>query len=85
MYQGKHSILFSNPKPLNKPDNKVVMNFAKYIVDTLNGYFLGIPIKINHDSEEYINKLTDVADYNNIDDEQYELAKDMSIFGVGYE
>lgn len=85
MYQGKHSILFDDPKPLNKPDNKVVMNFAKYIVDTLNGYFLGIPIKINHDSEDYINKLTDVADYNNIDDEQYELAKDMSIFGVGYE
>lgn len=85
MYQGKHSILFSNPKPLNKPDNKVVMNFAKYIVDTLNGYFLGIPIKINHESEDYINKLTDVSDYNNIDDEQYELAKDMSIFGVGYE
>lgn len=85
MYQGKHSILFNEPKPLNKPDNKVVMNFAKYIVDTLNGYFLGIPIKINHDSEEYINKLTDISDYNNIDDEQYELAKDMSIFGVGYE
>ena len=85
MYQGKHNILFNEPKPLNKPDNKVVMNFAKYIVDTLNGYFLGIPIKINHDSEDYINKLTDVADYNNIDDEQYELAKDMSIFGVGYE
>lgn len=85
MYQGKHNILFNDPKPLNKPDNKVVMNFAKYIVDTLNGYFLGIPIKINHESEDYINKLTDVADYNNIDDEQYELAKDMSIFGVGYE
>lgn len=85
MYQGKHNILFDEPKPLNKPDNKVVMNFAKYIVDTLNGYFLGIPIKINHEREDYINKLTDVADYNNIDDEQYELAKDMSIFGVGYE
>lgn len=85
MYQGKHNILFGESKPLNKPDNKVVMNFAKYIVDTLNGYFLGIPIKINHESEDYINKLTDVADYNNIDDEQYELAKDMSIFGVGYE
>lgn len=85
MYQGKHNILFSEPKPLNKPNNKVVMNFAKYIVDTLNGYFLGIPIKINHDSDEYIKKLTDVGDFNNIDDEQYELAKDMSIFGVGYE
>ena len=33
MYQGKHNILFDEPKPLNKPDNKVVMNFAKYIVD----------------------------------------------------
>lgn len=85
MYQGQHEVLYQVPKPLNKPDNRIVMNFAKYIVDTLNGYFLGIPIKINHDDEEFTEKLVDVADFNNLDDEQYELAKDMSIFGVGYE
>lgn len=85
MYQGQHDVLHQVPKPLNKPDNRIVMNFAKYIVDTLNGYFLGIPIKINHDSEKFTEKLVDVADFNNLDDEQYELAKDMSIFGVGYE
>lgn len=85
MYQGQHDVLYQVPKPLNKPDNRIVMNFAKYIVDTLNGYFLGIPIKINHDSEKFTEKLVDLADFNNLDDEQYELAKDMSIFGVGYE
>ena len=85
MYQGQHDVLYQVPKPLNKPDNRIIMNFAKYIVDTLNGYFLGIPIKINHDSEKFTEKLVDVADFSNLDDEQYELAKDMSIFGVGYE
>ena len=85
MYKGNHAILNMEEKPLNKPDNRIVMNFAKYIVDTLNGYFLTIPIKINHESEEYMEKLQDILDFNNIDDEQYELSKDMSIFGVGYE
>ena len=85
MYKGNHEILRMEEKPLNKPDNRIVMNFAKYIVDTLNGYFLTIPIKINHESDEYMAKLQDILDFNNIDDEQYELSKDMSIFGVGYE
>ncbi len=85
MYKGNHAILSMEEKPLNKPDNRIVMNFAKYIVDTLNGYFLTIPIKINHESDEYMAKLQDILDFNNIDDEQYELSKDMSIFGVGYE
>ena len=85
MYKGNHEILRMDEKPLNKPDNRIVMNFAKYIVDTLNGYFLTIPIKINHESDEYMAKLQDILDFNNIDDEQYELSKDMLIFGVGYE
>lgn len=85
MYKGNHEILRMDEKPLNKPDNRIVMNFAKYIVDTLNGYFLTIPVKIIHESDEYMAKLQDILDFNNIDDEQYELSKDMSIFGVGYE
>ena len=85
MYKSKHKILLQDPKPLNKPDNRIVMNFAKYIVDTLNGYFLGIPIKLSHEDDEYMEKINDLVDFNNIDDEQYELAKDMSIYGVGYE
>ena len=85
MYKGNHEILSMDEKPLNKPDNRIVMNFAKYIVDTLNGYFLTIPIKISHESDDYMEKLQDILDFNNIDDEQYELSKDMSIFGVGYE
>ena len=85
MYKGNHEILRMDEKPLNKPDNRIVMNFAKYIVDTLNGYFLTIPIKINHESDEYMAKIQDILDFNNIDDEQYELSKDMSIYGVGYE
>ena len=85
MYKGNHAILSMEEKPLNKPDNRIVMNFAKYIVNTLNGYFLGIPIKINHEDEKFVEKITDISDFNDLEDEQYELAKDMSIYGVGYE
>ena len=47
MYKGKHLILLKdNNKPIYKPDNRLVVNHAKYIVDTLNGFFTGIPIKI---------------------------------------
>lgn len=85
MYKGNHAVLSMDEKPLNKPDNRIVVNFAKYIVDTLNGYFLGIPIKINHEDEKFVEKITDISDFNDLEDEQYELAKDMSIYGVGYE
>lgn len=85
MYKGNHAVLSMDEKPLNKPDNRIVVNFAKYIVDTLNGYFLGIPIKINHEDEKFVEKITDISDFNDLEDEQYELAKDMSIYGLGYE
>lgn len=28
-----------------KPDNRLTVNFTKYIVDTFTGYFNGIPVK----------------------------------------
>ena len=45
LYLSQHMILNAESKEMG-PDNKLVVNLPKYIVDTYNGYFLGIPPKI---------------------------------------
>lgn len=85
MYEGMHPVLMKKEKAQFKPDNRLVANFAKYIVDTLNGYFIGIPIKVNHSDENVKNYIEYVDSYNNQDDNNSELSKLCSIFGRGYE
>ena len=84
-YVGDYPILHQKEKEAYKPDNRVVVNFAKYIVDTFNGFFIGIPIKIsskNKAVDDYINLLDK---YNDQDDNNAELSKICSIYGKGYE
>lgn len=84
-YESDHDILHLPPKPKYKPDNRIVVNFPKYSVDTMNGFFIGNPIKITADDEavaEYVNYLDQ---YNDQDDNNAELAKICSIYGKGYE
>ena len=85
MYEGDHEILHKDNKAPFKPDNRLVVNFAKYIVDTLNGYFIGNPIKTTHTNEQVAEYLEFVEKYNNQDDNNAELAKMCSIFGHAYE
>ena len=46
-YETDYQIFHQKPKPDYKPDNRIAVNFAKYIVDTFNGFFIGNPIKIS--------------------------------------
>ena len=86
MYIGNHDILLDTYRVDTwKPNNKLVANFAKYIVDTFNGYFMGIPVVTSHDTDsanEYINF---VESYNDIDDNNAELSKLCDIYGHAYE
>ena len=86
-YQTDYPIFHEKPKPEWKPDNRIAVNFAKYIVDTMNGYFIGNPIKIiGDDGEEAIEDYVEFLDqYNDQDDNNAELSKICSIFGKGYE
>lgn len=86
-YETDFPIFHENPKPEWKPDNRIAVNFAKYIVDTMNGYFIGNPIKITVDGgEETIEKYIEFLDqYNDQDDNNAELSKICSIYGKGYE
>ncbi len=84
-YMSDHEILHQQAKPKYKPDNRIVVNFPKYIVDTMNGFFIGNPIKTVAD-EDKVTEFTEYLDqYNDQDDNNAELAKIMSIFGKGYE
>lgn len=85
MYRGEHEILYLDAKEKFKPDNRLVVNFAKYIVDTLNGFFTGIPIKTIHDKESVSNYIGLIEKYNDQDDNNAELSKLCSIYGYAYE
>lgn len=84
-YEGTHAILGKENKAKYKPDNRIVANFAKYIVDTFNGFFIGVPLKERHSVEEVNTYLAFVNKYNNQDDNNAELSKLCSIYGHAYE
>ena len=84
-YKSEHEILSYPAKPKYKPDNRIVVNFPKYIVDTMNGFFIGNPIKIVADEEAVSDFVEYLDQYNDQDDNNAELSKICSIFGNGYE
>lgn len=84
-YESNHDILKEPRKPPYKPDNRIVVNFPKYIVDTFNGFFIGNPIKTTTDDEAVSRFVEYLDQFNNQDDSNAELSKICSIYGHGYE
>ena len=93
-YEGDYQILHLPKKPAWKPDSRIACNFARYISDTFNGFFIGIPVKLSvgADNEEDDKKNDAVKDYvefldsyNSQDDNNAELSKLSSNFGTAYE
>ena len=84
-FESDHDILHEAAKPKHKPDNRIVVNFAKYIVDTFGGFFIGNPIKTVTDDTKVADYVEHIEQYNDQDDNNAELAKLMDIFGKGYE
>lgn len=84
-YIGDHKILHAKSKDPHKPDNRIVVNFPKYAVDTMNGFFIGNPIKITADDDEVAEYVEYLDQYNDQDDNNAELSKISSIYGKGYE
>lgn len=84
-YTSDHDILHEKKKDSYKPDNRIVVNFPKYIVDTMNGFFIGNPIKITADDEKVAKRVEYLDQFNDQDDNNAELSKICSIYGKGYE
>lgn len=85
VYMTDYPIFHMPPKATYKPDNRIAVNFAKYITDTMNGFFIGNPIKLQSDDETVLDYVELLDQYNNQDDNNAELSKTCSIFGSGYE
>ena len=68
-----------------KPNNKIANSYASYITDTLVGYFMGKPVSYNADDDKVLEELNMIFEYNDEADENIELAKNASIYGVAYE
>ena len=84
-YMGKHAILrraFDDP---TKPNNKVVNPYANYITTLMVGYFVGEPVEYTSEDEQSLAKLKEIFENNDESSVNKELAKNQSIYGVGYE
>ena len=78
-YMNRYPIFDMPPKPEYKPDKRIAVNFAKYITDTMNGFFIGIPIKIDCDDPQVAKYVEYLDQYNDQDDNNAELSKLCSI------
>lgn len=83
-YMGEYEIL-RRKKEEHKPNNKLVVNFAKYIVDTFNGYFIGVPVKESHYDESVNAFMQDFIKRNDLQDNEAEISKISSIYGRAFE
>lgn len=83
-YKGQHAILKSSV------DNKVIHPEPKYITRIATGYFIGNPVKYSLVDEESVKNvdikpITDIFRKQKKSSLDLEIAKDCSIFGVGFE
>lgn len=84
-YENKYEIFLLPKKAAHKPDNRIAVNFAKYITDTNNGFQFGIPIKISAQSEN-VKRFVELLDkYNSMDIVNAELGKIADIHGSAHE
>lgn len=82
-YMGKQDIMRKQVSADWKPCNRIVSNYPAYITDSYAGYLTGIDI--TYSSDEDIEEIQNILNYNDVSDEDSALLKDALIFGVAYE
>ncbi|WP_278553607.1 phage portal protein [Parvimonas micra] len=88
LYDGKHAILKRSKVQTDLANNKLLINHAEYITDFATAYFMGNPIKYTFPEEETRtddDSLLQAFRKANITQVDTELARDLSIFGIGIE
>ena len=82
-YKGKHQVFFRKDQGDGRPNNKIMHNYAKYIVVMSVGYLLGDRVKYTSDLD--ISAILTRYKKANFSDCDEEIAKDVAIFGRGFE
>lgn len=88
LYDGKHEILKRSKTQTDLANNKLMINHAEYITDFATAYFMGNPIKYTFPEEDERtddDSLLQAFRKANITQVDTELARDLSIFGIGIE
>ncbi len=68
-----------------KPDIRLSVANAWYMINTFTGYFNGIPVKKVHPDEEVASSIELFESSNDIEDKEHELAKLACVYGRAYE
>ena len=84
-YEGEHSILYRTFEDKSKPNNKLINNFASYIVDVRTGYFTGVPLTYTSENRAYLETMKTILEYNDEQDVTSELDKISNTKGHSYE
>lgn len=84
-YTGEHKILQKKVDPTSfRPDNRVISNWANYVVDTYIGYFMGTPVKIQLEDNNKNKLLQGWLKTNTFSDKLSEVTKQVAIYGSSY-
>ena len=83
-YEGKYKIFFQPKKPAWKPDNRLAVNFAKYITDTFSGYVQGIPQQVISDDSGTAERVTAYNDVAGMIEQLAAAVDSMLIYGRSY-
>ena len=84
-YEGYNRILNRTKEDRTKPNNRLVSGYPSYIVDLMQGYFVGKPVTYTSSDKELMEEIQDIFNYNDEQDENSELAKMCGIKGRAYE
>ena len=84
-YDGEQKIKLRKKDNESAPNNKLLINHAKYVVDMNVGFMVGNPIA--YTGKENIDLSPVLEEYERLDiiSHDTELEKDLSTFGIGYE
>ena len=85
MYKGFHDVYRDQQKPRWKPDNRLAVNFPRYITETFAGYGYGVPIKITHESDDINERILQFIRDNEMTDHDAEMVKNCCIYGHAQE
>ena len=85
LYKGFHDVYRQPEKENWKPDNRLAVNFPRYITDTFLGYAYGVPIKCTAPEDSEDERLAEFYRNNEMTDHDSEMAKMCCIYGHAWE
>ena len=83
-FYGKHEILNRYFEDTSKPNNKVMCNIPKYIVQVRTGFFSSSPLALESLNQDFMDDIKDILDYNDFKQTFNQLDTYCSIYGHSF-